>query len=435
MSFQEFIGGELRFRVRCSRTGSWRIVSSKAEKATGIGTRQDDRPLQPPPIDLDRYEKWRTGDRVDTADLFRQLHDYFASWFATPEPHVLVLLTVYTMLTYVYTAVDEVPYLAFEGEPDAGKTQVAKLLNKVCFNPVLSAGVTSSAIPRIIQRSGGTLLLDEQNPDSGTWGDILRAGYRAGLNLIISDQRSDSVISRPVFGPKVMFTNEPLRNAALASRTLRVVLLSGQAAPNRFVQDEVERRAEPLRTELVLFALQHVLDLRARCASIPNQVSLHNRDMDLAVLPLAIASLVDEAPGSTTNAVHSLTAYLSAASVSRKRAFRDEAVRPVLARSILAMKVPSDQLVKSDEFTAFVNASNLLPRKLSSREVGRLLNRYGLVLERKVQNDPEALKELTNSKNSGSTNPDDKQPRVQKQFYRLDVERARGWVTELEAAA
>lgn len=415
---QCFEQGHLHFVVELE-TGEKVALSSAGKDSAPWVPGENVPPLSAPRVASADINAWRSRHALRSAELFERLRTFFRTWFAVSDETVLDILALYTVLTYLYTAFDEVPYLALEGEPNSGKTQVALLMSHVAFNAVLSASVSPPAIPRIVELTNGTLILDEQNRDDGAWRDVLRSGYRKRLYLVVCGRGTHNVVARPTYGPKVMLTNEPLRDAALASRTLRVLLLTGNKAPRRYVEHDVEVVGEELRAELFLYALENVHLVRARFEHGCFPPGLCNRDLDLAAHLLTLARLVDDDNGDAAVTAR-LTRYLVAQTSSRRSAFRDEAARPVLARCVVATM--QTDWIRADEFTAYVNNTGLLGRTLSSREVGRMLNVYGLVVDRQVRDVDQ---------HEAPTDLFQVAPRLQKQHYRLNVELAKTWLEQI----
>lgn len=431
---QSFVGGELRLMVSDGRRQT--ILSSRRQaypverfraklevlSGTPLSVRADTTPLSQHAID-----DWVGGrlTPVNAGELFGALVEFFGRYHGTKDQRTHTIAALYTMGTYLYTAVDEVPYLHYEGEPDAGKTQLAKLYSHVVYQPVMSAAITAAAITRCLERKAGTLLLDEQSHGANAWSGVLRAGYRKGMHLIVAAPGPSGVIERPTYGPKLLFTNDPLHDSPLAGRTIRILMLSGSRAPNRYDREEAEQRGARIREDLHFFALENVHAVRRFDVSTVTRQDFVNRELDLGALLLGLAAVVDDSSPDARTA-DDVVSYLQSQSQRRRTGFGIDAVRPALVRCIRAFAGSSSAKTwhRADEFADFVNASQLLPRPIGPRQLGQLLNGFGLLQDRRVQDVREEQRRPSDPTRAA-------RPRLQKQHYRFNEKLVDDWCREL----
>jgi hypothetical protein len=134
----------------------------------------------------------------------------------------------YVLLTWVYDAFGEVPYLRLRGEYGTGKTRGLLAIGSLCYRPFFASGAsTTSPIFHTLNSFGGTLVLDEADlPYSDARADlvkILNNGTVRGmpvLRTVVNRHKEFNPAAFKVFGPKIIAMRESFKDAALESRFL-----------------------------------------------------------------------------------------------------------------------------------------------------------------------------------------------------------------------
>jgi len=109
--------------------------------------------------DCKRWEEEST--KSDPCELYN-LHDETTKKyleFATDFEYVK--FNLWNIATYVFELFDAFPYNDFIGTKRAGKTKSLEFQKLACFNAIMSPDMTSSALFRIVEGLGSTILLDE----------------------------------------------------------------------------------------------------------------------------------------------------------------------------------------------------------------------------------------------------------------------------------
>lgn len=144
------------------------------------------------------------------------------------SPLFETIAAYYVLLSWVYDAFQELPYLRLRGEPGTGKTRFLLTVGSLCYKPIFASGAsTTSPLFRILDAVRGTLIIDE--------GDFLYSDERAEIVKILNNgnARGFPVLrSTPtggkeynprafaVFGPKLVATRGHFKDRALESRCL-----------------------------------------------------------------------------------------------------------------------------------------------------------------------------------------------------------------------
>ncbi|MBO9714260.1 hypothetical protein [Sphingomonas sp.] len=177
------------------------------------------------------------GEVGDVGELVADIRRYIAR-YVDVSAEFLALAPYYVLLSWVYDAFKEVPYLRLLGAWGSGKTRGLLTIGSICYTPFFASGAsTVSPIFHILDRFRGTLVLDEADL---RWSDttnelvkILNNGTVDGLPVLrtmTNRHRELNPQAFRVFGPKLLAMRESFQDDALESR---------------FITESTARRALP----------------------------------------------------------------------------------------------------------------------------------------------------------------------------------------------
>lgn len=134
----------------------------------------------------------------------------------------------YVLLTWVYDAFSELPYLRLRGDYGTGKTRALTAIGALCYKPFFASGAsTVSPIFHVLDAFGGTLVLDEADfrfsDATAPLSKILNNGNTAGLPVLRTmTNRHKELNPRAfrVYGPKLVAMRHSFADRALESRFL-----------------------------------------------------------------------------------------------------------------------------------------------------------------------------------------------------------------------
>lgn len=205
----------------------------------------------------------------DTLTLVKELCDFLSVWIDMEERY-LKIVAFYVLLTYIYDSFLEVPYLHITGDLSKGKSRLAvDLLGSLCFRPIVTIGVSSIAsLMRVMQGIKGTLIIDEfemraSDQKAGEIIQMLNASYKKDIAIFRCDvegskSKKMKVETFDLFGPKILVSRGPLKDDALNSRALPILL-------NRTSRDDISLLIKPalardalaLRNKLLLWRFRN----------------------------------------------------------------------------------------------------------------------------------------------------------------------------------
>ena len=136
--------------------------------------------------------------------------------------------TYYVLLSWVYDAFNELPYLRLRGDYGSGKTRALLTIGSLCYKPFFASGAsTVSPIFHTLNAFRGTLVFDEADfrfsDERSELVKILNNGNVRGmpvLRTVINRQREFNPEAFQVFGPKIAATRGSYEDKALESRFL-----------------------------------------------------------------------------------------------------------------------------------------------------------------------------------------------------------------------
>jgi len=134
----------------------------------------------------------------------------------------------YVLLTWVFDAFNEVPYLRLKGDFGSGKTRCLQTIGTLCYKPMFASGAsTVSPLFRIIDSFRGTLIIDESDfrysDERSEIVKILNNGNAKGFPVLRSEATPGKEFNPrafDVFGPKIIATRRSFDDRALESRCI-----------------------------------------------------------------------------------------------------------------------------------------------------------------------------------------------------------------------
>jgi len=195
-------------------------------------------------------------------ELLAEIQSYLHRYLDV-SPLFEKIAAYYVLLSWVYDAFNELPYLRARGDYGSGKTRFLLVIGSICYKPIFASGAsTVSPIFRILDVFRGTLILDEgdfhASDEKAEIVKILNNGNAKGFPVLRSEVlRSGEFDPRAyhVYGPKIVASRGFFEDRALESRFLSESM--GQHRMRKDVPinlpDDQKAEALELRNKLLLF--------------------------------------------------------------------------------------------------------------------------------------------------------------------------------------
>lgn len=187
---------------------------------------------------------------VDVSPLFEEIASY------------------YVLLSWVYDAFNELPYLRVRGDYGSGKTRFLLTVGSLCYKPIFASGAsTVSPLFRILDAFRGTLIIDEGDfrvsDEKAEVVKILNNGNARGFPVLrteTSGKKEFDPKAYTVFGPKLVASRGFFDDRALESRFLTEEMGQGRLREDVPINLPESHREEALmlRNKLLLFRLRNL---------------------------------------------------------------------------------------------------------------------------------------------------------------------------------
>ncbi|MFO1086529.1 MAG: hypothetical protein U1E21_18390 [Reyranellaceae bacterium] len=202
--------------------------------------------------------------------LLGEIEAYIAQYVSLSDD-ARKLSAAYVVLTWLYDAFREVPYLRFRGEYGTGKTRALIVVGSIAYKPFFASGAsTVSPIFHTIDTFKGTLIFDEADfrfsDEKAELVKILNNGNVEGFPVLrsqVTPQKEFEPRAFHVFGPKIVAMRGHYDDRALESRFLSIDMepsACGGAPIN--LPDAHGEDGLALRNQLLSFRLRERLSTR-----------------------------------------------------------------------------------------------------------------------------------------------------------------------------
>jgi len=167
----------------------------------------------------------KVGPWRGKAELLSNLRAFIHAYVDLPDPFEEIAAH-YVLLSWVYDAFTDLPYLRFRGDYGTGKTRALLVLGSLAYKGFFASGAsTVSPIFHIQDAFQGTLILDEADfrfsDASAQLTKILNNGSTKGLPVLRTMSNRNRELNPQafrVFGPKVIAMRQRFSDLALESR-------------------------------------------------------------------------------------------------------------------------------------------------------------------------------------------------------------------------
>ena len=311
------------------------------------------------------------------ADIEAYLHRY-----VDLSPLFERIAAHYVLLTWVFDAFNEVPYLRFQGDYGSGKTRALMVLGSVAYRGFFASGAsTVSPVFHTLDRFGATLVLDEADlrysDKTADLVKILNNGTVKGLPVLrtLQDRNKEfNPAAFSVYGPKIIAMRGTFRDEALESRFLTEAMGTRPLRSDIPIQlpDELRGEARQLRNRLLHFRLTNLSAVHSDPSRLVPMI-----DPRLNQTALSLLSLMDDA------GLRDEVATLLRQQQAELTAIRAQAVEGrTLAAVAEIFSDPGRQMASLQEIAQRVNTGpdNMTP--LTPRDVGRLLRAHAFPLRK-----------------------------------------------------
>ena len=242
-----------------------------------------------------------------------EIEQYLGRYLSLP-PHILSIVTHYILLTWVYDAFNELPYLRFRGDLGSGKTRALIVAGSLCYKAFFASGAsTVSPVFHTLDAFRGTLVLDEADfrfsDEKAELSKILNNGNVRGfpvLRTMVTPKKEFDPRAFNVYGPKVIAMRGSFDDRALESRFITIEMVPGPIGKHIPINLPDEQRAEALelRNKLLGFRFARRRDIAVDTSLTDATLTPRGNQIVLPLLSLVEDEKLREEIKSTARTTH-----------------------------------------------------------------------------------------------------------------------------------
>jgi hypothetical protein len=298
--------------------------------------------------------------------------------YVSLSPQAARLCAAYVLLSWVYDAFSELPYLRFRGDYGTGKTRALLVVGSICYRGFFASGAsTVSPIFHTLDTFRATLIFDEADfrfsDEKAELVKILNNGNSRGFPVLrtqVSQKREFDPQAFVIYGPKIVGMRRSYDDRALESRFLTIEMEPGRSAGKPInLPDGQKEEALRLRNKLLMFRL------RTRLTTVCDPSLADDRlepRMNQILLPLMTV-----APEALRFAIRDMGRSLQKGILAERSTSAEGHVVSIIAD--LQAERPVEHLALGDIATAFaLRYGAEYERPIGNRWVGGLLRRVGI---------------------------------------------------------
>ena len=197
----------------------------------------------------------------DVAQLTAAIEAYIRRYVVLSD-QALAVTTAYVLLSWVYDAFNELPYLRFRGDYGTGKTRALLVVGSLCYKAFFASGAsTVSPIFHTLDSFKGTLVFDEADfrftDEKAELVKILNNGNVKGFPVLrthVTPRNEFDPRAFAIFGPKIVGMRRSYEDRALESRFLTIEMAPGRPTGVPInLPDAQKAEALELRNQLLMF--------------------------------------------------------------------------------------------------------------------------------------------------------------------------------------
>ena len=206
-----------------------------------------------------------------TDELLEAIKEYLYRYVDLSERFQRIA-SYYILLTWVYDAFNELPYLRLRGDFGSGKTRALVVIGSLCYKAFFASGAsTVSPIFHTLDTFRGTLIFDEADfrfsDEKSELVKIFNNGNAKGfpvLRTAVTVKREFDPRAFNVFGPKIVAMRRSFEDQALESRFLTEEMGQRSLRDNIPINlpDAQKEEARSLRNRLLMYRFQSLQRIR-----------------------------------------------------------------------------------------------------------------------------------------------------------------------------
>lgn len=244
--------------------------------------------------DLELFKKFYVAKSWSDFELLINIVDFIKRYVSSNE-EIIVLGSVYILLSYIFPIFKYVPYLYINGLKGSGKSTFSEIITLLSFNGEHLTNPTPASFRRIIDAKRGLISFDDveilasSNEETQIFRSQLNSGYETRSTTTLCSMEDNSPQKLYIGGPKIFNSIDGLENV-LASRSIFIKMKANNGFKGERI-NKYDSSLNTLRTRILFFSMFN----HSKISQISEALNLaSSRDNDLLLPLLSISKYFDE---------------------------------------------------------------------------------------------------------------------------------------------
>jgi DNA primase len=215
------------------------------------------------------------GPKKTTREVIAIIEAFINQHYLLETRYLGRIIAYYVLLTWVYDAMNALPYLRAMGEAGGGKSELMRRVGYLCYRMMAAGGASSAAsFFRATETYRGTVFIDEADLADG--GDMtnelvkfLNQGAMKGSPILkmvevsTDEGREYEVATFATFCPKLIAMRKDFKDDAVGSRCITIRVMAREPIELKargiklYVDNEFRERARSIRNLLLRWRLEN----------------------------------------------------------------------------------------------------------------------------------------------------------------------------------
>ncbi|MBV9829701.1 MAG: hypothetical protein JO001_29110 [Alphaproteobacteria bacterium] len=309
--------------------------------------------------------------------LLADIESYVSEYVLLSE-HSRQIVTAFVLLSWVYDAFNELPYLRFRGDYGTGKSRALIVAGSLCYKAFFASGASTVApIFHTLDLFRGTLVLDEADfrftDEKAELVKILNNGNARGfpvLRMQANAKKEFDPRAFRVFGPKIVAMRSSYADRALESRFITIEMLPGAAGGVPINLPDCQREeALRLRNKLLMYRLRYRNQVNPDSSLADEKLEARTNQILLPLLSIA-----------PTERMRAAILGAAATSYAAVLVDRSESLEGRVLAALRKLNCGKEPVRVADIAASIAASEEEFDQPITARIVGKVLRRLGLTL-------------------------------------------------------
>lgn len=235
-------------------------------------------------------------ETINTTDLFNEIRSINKYYIEHYNEAIHDYIACDILSNYVYPIFEAKGRTYFQADYGSGKSKQATIYKLLSFNSLMAGSITPASFERIIESTGGTIIVDNLDNMSDDHKkanyQVIEVYYKKGGKTIKADGEKNKPTTYEGYSPMVINNIIGLPEVTQSRCNTLIMLRTDNKELSKRKIIETDEKWRILKNKLHIWALQHWKEIQKKYYELDDE-DLSNRDFEKAVAVLTIASLIN----------------------------------------------------------------------------------------------------------------------------------------------